>query len=106
MDGLEGYEGSLYRAWVSVHHPLPHGSDEQAGNMRLSPVGYGQLQMLLLNQSNTLEIIRFLLARFLGDGKTKPHLIEPPGHVDGNPNGRRTFKPSSFNGFVDMMKHL
>lgn len=109
MDGLEGYEGSLYRAWMSVHHPIPHGSDGgQDGSMRLSPVGYGQLQMLLLNQSNTLEVIRVLLARFMGDGKTRPRLIEPPDAPDRKKTDGRVVKPAngSFTAFVDMMKRL
>lgn len=105
MDGLEGYEGSLYRAWMSVHHPIPQDAGSRDGDMRLSPIGYGQLQMLLLNQSNTLEVIRVLLARFMGDGKTRPRLIEPP---DRKKTDGRVVKPAngSFTAFVDMMKRL
>ncbi|NEG55471.1 hypothetical protein [Bifidobacterium platyrrhinorum] len=88
MDGLEGYDGSLYRAWMTTHHPLPHvkGDDKQ---MRLSPVTYGQLQMLALNQANTLEAIRVMLARLMGDKRTKPHLIHPPS------DGKETTKPAA-----------
>lgn len=96
MDGLEGYDGSLYRAWMTTHHPLPRDGEEKTP--RLSPVTYGQSQMLALNQANTLEAIRVLLARFMGDRKTQPHLINPPSTDAGKAKATPVKRASSLRG--------
>lgn len=78
LDGLEGVDGSLYRAWMAEHHPLLR---EDAKSMpRLSYLTYGQSQMLMLSMTNQLEMIRVMIARMMGDKKSKPQPVYPPGH--------------------------
>lgn len=53
LDGLEGVDGSLYRAWMAEHHPLLR---EDAKSMpRLSYLTYGQSQMLMLSMTTSLR---------------------------------------------------
>ena len=74
-----GVDGSLYRAWMAEHHPLPR---EDAKSMpRLSYLTYGQSQMLMLSMTNQLEMIRVMIARMMGDKKSKPQPVYPPGTV-------------------------
>ncbi|OZG68280.1 hypothetical protein [Bifidobacterium eulemuris] len=79
LDGLEGYDGSLYRAWMMEHHPLSPNGGGNAARRQLGWLGYSQTNMLLLDVANMLEVIRVQLARLGGDGKTKPDMIFPPG---------------------------
>ena len=80
LDGLEGVDGSLYRAYMMEHHPLPASDSKETP--RLSYVTYGQSQMLMLDMANTLDVLRVMLARMMGDKKIKPRPINPPGVVD------------------------
>lgn len=79
LDGLEGVDGSLYRAWMAEHHPLPR--EDAACFSRLSYLTYGQSQMLMLSMTNQLEMIRVMIARMMGDKKSKPQSVYPPGTV-------------------------
>ena len=80
LDGLEGVDGSLYRAYMMEHHPLPASDSKETP--RLSYVTYGQSQMLMLDMANTLDVLRVMLAWMMGDKKIKPRPINPPGVVD------------------------
>lgn len=79
LDGLEGVDGSLYRAWMAEHHPLLR---EDAKSMpRLSYLTYGQSQMLMLSMTNQLEMIRVMIARMMGDQEVEAAAVYPPGTV-------------------------
>lgn len=77
-DGLEDIDGSLYRAWCLEHHP-PKGGDSSQSRRRLYWLSYSQDSSLLLDIRNTLELVRVMLARYMGDRKSKPDMALPPG---------------------------
>lgn len=76
LDGLTGVDGSLYRAWRMEHRPS---RQEDPGDRRLSYVGWGQSQLLQMELVNTIETIRVMLARYMGDKKAKAQFLYPPG---------------------------
>lgn len=77
-DGLEGIDGSLYRAWSLEHRP-PREGDGARARRRLDWLTYSQDSSLLLDIRNTLELVRVMLARYMGDRKSKPDMALPPG---------------------------
>ena len=95
MDGLEAVDGSLYRAWMAEHEPLPSTGSEHGARRALSYVSWGQSQMLLLELANSVETLRVTVARALGDRKSKPGLWYPPGVSDGTDGSEKASKSFS-----------
>lgn len=93
MDALEAIDGSLYRAWMAEHEPLPDLDSERGQRRALSYVSWSQSQMLLLELANSVETLRVTVTRALGDRKSKPVLLYPPGSDSG---GTSEKKPSAF----------
>lgn len=83
LDGLEGIDGSLYRAWMLQHGPKPDKGDKRHRKRRLGYLSYSQDSSLLLDMANTLESVRVMLAKYMGDKNAKPDMILPPGADDG-----------------------
>ena len=88
LDGLEGIDGSLYRAW-QLEHYQSDGESDGGGRRTLSYVSWTQSQMILLELSNNMEAVRTMLARVLGDRKAQPNMLLPPGvePVEEKPRG-------------------
>lgn len=82
LDGLEGIDGSLYRAWILQHGPKPDKGSVRRGKRRLGYLSYSQDSSLLLDMANTLESLRVMLAKYMGDKTAKPDMILPPGAED------------------------
>lgn len=92
LDGLEGIDGSLYRAWVLQHGPKPDKGSARRGKRRLGYLSYSQDSSLLLDMANTLESLRVMLAKYMGDKNAKPDMILPPGSEDDG--GKRSMNTS------------
>lgn len=65
--------------------------------MTLSHVSWSQSQMLQLAAVNELEVMRVMIARLLGDSKTKPDIINPPD-VKSNREQAESEAVESYNG--------
>lgn len=78
LDGLEGVDGSLYRAWSLDRNPPKPGGDGKQ-DRRLQWLSYSQDSTLLLEIRNLLELLRVMFARYMGDRKSKPEFALPPG---------------------------
>lgn len=92
LDGLEGIDGSLYRAWMLQHGPKPDKGDKRHRKRRLGYLSYSQDSSLLLDMANTLESLRVMLAKYMGDKNAKPDMILPPGAEDDG--GKRSLNTS------------
>ena len=79
LDGLEGIDGSMYRAWLLQYEPVDENDKSERGKRRLSYLSFSQDSALFLEMANTLETLRVMLALYMGDKKAQPDLILPPG---------------------------
>lgn len=80
MDGLEGYDGSLYREWKLVHEPQQTSDDGDDSQPRLSYHAYTQDTMLLNLIFSRIEMLcQAQLRDKNGNPVIDPIWFQPPG---------------------------
>lgn len=99
LDGLEANTDSLYRAWT-----LEHRKDEPGGEAgaRLGYLGWDQNALIAYDTRNSVEAMRVMFARFLGDRKSEYNELPPPGAQPREPKTREATVQNAIAFFTGM----